>query len=361
MPKDQTAFTLQRAFGGYSVFGDLDEDISFSDVVELPEIIVTTPERCLMLQSLQPEAFKDVGLVMFDECHLLHPREADRSRRSIDSMLCLLNLTHSAPDADLLLISAMMQNAEEIAGWVAELTGRPCLSLDLAWKPTRQARGCVAYSSGRISELEEMLRAEHAVATTKSVPAKLKSKLSAQPLAFFCLRQTWATRKRSDYALMALLDEPIEFATGTNKWTKGWYLTPNGNKVAGTIAAAAAEDGLKTLTFVQSTVAAESTVRHFRELLPKRRVPLTDEEKAWRKLVEEELGGPQYCYLKLDAKGRVEGSAASHHARLIKHERLLHESLFKRRDGINALFATSTLAQGMNLPSDIVLTRDISA
>ncbi|HHT8901472.1 TPA: DEAD/DEAH box helicase [Burkholderia cenocepacia] len=352
---DQTAFTLQRAFGGYSVFGDLDEDISFSDVVELPEIIVTTPERCLMLQSLQPEAFKDVGLVMFDECHLLHPREADRSRRSIDSMLCLLNLTHSAPDADLLLISAMMQNAEEIAGWVAELTGRPCLSLDLAWKPTRQARGCVAYSSGRISELEEMLRAEHAVATTKSVPAKLKSKLSAQPLAFFCLRQTWATRKRSDYALMALLDEPIEFATGTNKWTKGWYLTPNGNKVAGTIAAAAAEDGLKTLTFVQSTVAAESTVRHFRELLPKRRVPLTDEEKAWRKLVEEELGGPQYCYLKLDAKGRVEGSAASHHARLIKHERLLHESLFKRRDGINALFATSTLAQGMNLPSDIVL------
>jgi hypothetical protein len=151
---DQTAFTLQNAFRDFSVFGDLDEEITFSDVVELPEIIVTTPERCLMLQSLQPEAFKDVGLVMFDECHLLHPREADRSRRSIDSMLCILNLTHSAPDADLLLISAMMQNAEEIAGWVAELTGRPCLALDLAWKPTRQARGCVAYSADRIAELE---------------------------------------------------------------------------------------------------------------------------------------------------------------------------------------------------------------
>ncbi len=352
---DQTAFTLQNAFRDFSVFGDLDEEITFSEVVELPEIIVTTPERCLMLQSLQPEAFKDVGLVMFDECHLLHPREADRSRRSIDSMLCILNLTHSAPDADLLLISAMMQNAEEIAGWIAELTGRPCLALDLAWKPTRQARGCVAYSADRIAELEGLLRTEQAVASTKGVPTKLKSKLDAQPLAFFCLRQTWATRKRSDYALMALLDEPVAFATGTNKRTKDWYLTPNGNKAAGAIAAAAAEDGLKTLTFVQSTVAAESTVRHFRELLPTRRVPLTDEERMWRKLVEEELGGPQHCYLRLDAEGRVEGSAASHHARLIKHERLLHESLFKRRDGINALFATSTLAQGMNLPSDIVL------
>jgi len=352
---DQTAFTLQRAFSDFSVFGDLDEEITFSDVVELPEIIVTTPERCLMLQSLQPEAFKDVGLVMFDECHLLHPREADRSRRSIDAMLCVLNLTHLAPDADLLLISAMMQNAEEIAGWVAELTGRPCLALDLAWKPTRQARGCVAYRANRIAELEDLLRAEQATTTAKGVPTKLKSKLNAQPLAFFCLRQTWATQERGDYALMALLDEPVAFATGKNRWTLDWYLTPNGNKVAGTIAAAAAEDRLKTLIFVQSTVAAESSVRYFRELLPTRQVPLTDEERMWRKLVEEELGGPQHCYLKIDAKGRVEGSAASHHAQLLKHERLLHESLFKRRDGINALFATSTLAQGMNLPSDIVL------
>lgn len=308
-----------------------------------------------MLQSLQPEAFEDVGLVMFDECHLLHPREADRSRRSIDSMLCILNLTRSAPHADLLLISAMMQNAEEIAGWVAELTGRPCIPLDLAWKPTRQARGCVAYNADRVAELEDLLRSERAIATTVGVPAQLKPKLNAHPLAFFCLRQTWATRNRSDYSLMALLDEPVEFATGTNKWTKNWYLTPNGNKVAGTIAAAAAGDGLKTLTFVQSTVAAESTVRHFQSLLPERRVSLTEDEQTLRALVEEELGGPQYCYLELDAKGRVKGGAASHHAQLLKHERLLHESLFKRRDGIDALFATSTLAQGMNLPSDIVL------
>ncbi|WP_312380166.1 DEAD/DEAH box helicase [Pseudomonas oryzihabitans] len=352
---DQTAFTLQNAFSGFSVFGDLDEEISFSVEAELPEIIVTTPERCLMLQSLQPDSFSDVGLVMFDECHLLHPREADRSRRSIDAMLCILNLTHLAPEADLLLISAMMQNAEEISGWIAELTGRPCLALDLAWKPTRQARGCVAYSAERILELESLLRAELATSTTLGVPAKLKAKLNAPPFAFFCLRQTWATRNRDDYALMALLDKPVAFGTGAVSKPKKWYLTPNGNQVAGAIAAAAAEAGLKTLTFVQSTVMAESSVRHFRKLLPTRRTALTDEEQSWRKLAEEELGGAQYCYLQLDSSGCVDGDAASHHSQLIKYERLLHESLFKRRDGINALFATSTLAQGMNLPSDIVL------
>ena len=49
------------------------------------------------------------------------------------------------------------------------------------------------------------------------------------------------------------------------------------------------------------------------------------------------------------------GGATSHHAQLLKDERDLHKSLFERRDGLDALFATSTVAQGMNLPSDIVL------
>ena len=352
---DQTAFTLSNAFKDFSVFGDLDDEITFSDVLVLPEIIVTTPERCLVLQSIQPEAFADVALVVFDECHLLHPRESDRSRRAIDAMLCILNLAHYAPDADLLLVSAMMQNAEEMAGWVAELTGRPCRALDLAWKPTRQARGCVAYDAARITELNDLLATKQLTATTKGVPKTVASQLDAPPFAFFCLRQTWATRNRDDYALMALLDEAVLFASNVSKNTGEWYLTPNGNVVAGTIAAAAAEDGLKTLTFVQSTTAAEATVRHFRGLLPKRRVALTEEESGWRKLVEEELGGAQHCYLKLDGAGQVDGSATSHHGQLLKPERMLHESLFKRRDGVDALFATSTLAQGMNLPSDIVL------
>ena len=79
-----------------------------------------------------------------------------------------------------------MQNAEEIAGWIAELTGRPCLPLDLAWKPTRQARGCVAYDAARITELNELLATEQLTATTKGVPKRLASQLDAPPFAFFC-------------------------------------------------------------------------------------------------------------------------------------------------------------------------------
>lgn len=66
------------------------------------------------------------------------------------------------------------------------------------------------------------------------------------------------------------------------------------------------------------------------------------------------MGGSEHCYLSVD-DGKVRTGAASHHALLLANERELHESLFKRKDGIHALFATSTLAQGMNLPSEVVI------
>ena len=61
---------------------------SLSEVELLPSISVLTPERCLAMLGYSPDVFTDVGLIVFDECHLLHPRDLDTSRRSIDAMLC---------------------------------------------------------------------------------------------------------------------------------------------------------------------------------------------------------------------------------------------------------------------------------
>jgi len=349
----QTAKALQRTFREVSVFGDVDEEVTLSTILILPEVIVTTPERCLMLLAMQPEAFANLGLIVFDECHLLHARPDDRSRRGLDSMLCLLNLIRAAPSADLLLMSAMMKNTAEIAGWLGDLTGRKCLALDLAWKPTRQARGCVVYDMAQLSALDnKLLAARIEKPSQRSVPARVKRELLAQPFGFFGLRQTWSTKAREDYALRALLDtrEPL----GTSSGMK-WYLTPNGNQVSTAIAAGSVAAGMKTLVFVQNTVACGSCVRTFADNLTPREVSLTEEEAAWRALVVEEMGGAEHCYLAVDEESKVRTGAASHHGLLLRDERELHESLFKRRDGIDALFATSTLAQGMNLPSEVVI------
>ncbi|MBO9510877.1 DEAD/DEAH box helicase [Erythrobacter sp. A6_0] len=352
---DQTTRALKDTFNTFEIVGDVEDDVTLSEIVILPEVIVTTPERCLMLLTTQPEAFADLGLIVFDECHLLHPRDSDRSRRSIDSMLAILNLTIAAPEADLLLLSAMMKNADEIAKWVEELTGRACLSLSLAWKPTRQVRGSVVYQADAIKDLKAKLQqARRDYPDHKNTPVAVKRELVAQPFGFFSLLQTWATKDRDDYTLQPLLDDAHHLSTGRSKGG-AWYLTPNGNHTSALIAAAAASSALKTLVFVQSTVLADSSVKEFPELVDARKVKLTDDELELHRLAAEEMGGADHCYLTPTAKGNYRGGAASHHALLLREERLLHESLFKRKDGIDVLFATSTLAQGMNLPSEVVI------
>lgn len=353
---DQTARALKNTFNAFDfeVFGDVEDEVTFSDVVILPDAIVTTPERCLMLLTTQPDAFADLGLVVFDECHLLHPRDTERSRRSVDAMLAILNLSLVAPNADLLFLSAMMKNTGEIATWVEQLTDRKCLSLNLAWKPTRQVRGTVVYPARRINELNEALKEARKTYNNKNVPASVARELRAQPFGFFGLLQTWATQDRNDYALLPLLPEEHHLSTGTTR-AKNWYLTPNGNHTSALIAAAAADAGLKTLVFVQSVVLAESAVREFRDLREITPIVLSEPEHELYRIAAEEMGGAEHCFISVEPDGTFFGGAAGHHSLLLREERLLHESLFQRADGIGVLFATSTLAQGMNLPSELVV------
>jgi DEAD/DEAH box helicase len=124
---DQTATALAATFPQAQIQRERAEELLFSatEIEPLPGISVLTPERCLSMLSFAPTVFVDVGLLVFDECHLLHPRDLDTSRRSVDAMLCLLNLTAFASKADLLLLSAMMKNTSEIAAWIHDLRCRP--------------------------------------------------------------------------------------------------------------------------------------------------------------------------------------------------------------------------------------------
>lgn len=353
---DQTTTALKKTFKDFEVFGDVGDEVTFETLLVLPEVIVTTPERCLFLMTMQADAFEELGLIIFDECHLLHPREDDRSRRAVDAMLSILNLTRIAPEADLLLLSAMMKNTKEMARWVTEMTGRKCLSLDIGWKPTRQVRGSVVYPARRIAELRALLAQARIDYPLKKngAPAAIERQLTAAPFGLFCLLQTWASDDREDYALMPLAHQVPHFTTARN-WDGSWRLTPNGNKLGSALAASASASHIKTLVFVGSEVLAHSGAKDFKNELPIRDVVLSEDEKKLYDLASEEMGGGDYCYLKLNKDGVFQGGATSHHALLLREERHLHESLFKRKDGIDALFATSTLAQGMNLPSEIVI------
>ena len=353
---DQTTRALASTFPNAEVHREILDELLFNlENDSLPAISVMTPERCLAMLSFDPDIFSSVGLLVFDECHLLHPRDTDHSRRSIDSMLCLLNFTSVAPKADLLLLSAMMKNSEEIASWVSELTNRPCLPLALTWKPTRQVRGCVVYAGDEISKLKQRLKAVRSQVKNINAPASLKRELLVQPFGFFCLNQTWHSASRKDYALMPVLSETVNLSTGTVPEGKNWYLTPNGNQVSATIATSTARQKIKTLVFTQTIPLANSAAKKISDDLEPSKCLLTDEELRLFQIVVDEFGGEEHVYIKVSNEGRLLSSSACHHGLLLSMERHLHESLFKRTDGLNVLVATSTLAQGMNLPSEVVI------
>lgn len=352
---DQTARALDFAFPDAKVEREYASDDPFGfDSIRLPPITVMTPERCLALMGFEPKLFENVGLIVFDECHLLHAVDATRSKRAVDSMLCILNAIELNGDVDILMLSAMMSNAGDVAGWLEKILGRRCVPLSMNWKPTRQVRGCLVYPHSEVNKIQEIARNEHAKSKLKMAPKNVLAKMLTRPQGFFGLRQTWSTVVRSDYALLPLLEQPVQLAL--NKY---WTITPNANHVSASIAAAAVGgihgNTLKTLIFCQTTVNANSTAENARAQIGPLEIRLDSRESELFETALAELGDVTCLYVEVNPKNNVISSALPHHARLLPSERHLHESLYKRPDGINILAATSTLAQGMNLPSQIVI------
>ncbi len=339
----QVTADLKRAFPDTGVADSIVFEADYTEVEEQQaQIAVMTPERALTILSSDPATFDGVGLIVMDECHLLHPGEEDRLRRNIDAMFCLLSSTAHCPDADVLLMSAMMQNHMELAAWLADLTGRPCLGLSTDWKPTRQMRGCVVFGSEEVEALNALIARAKAVKTTKGPPAGLVRSLTAQPQALFGLKQTWS-RDALDFKLLPLLNRKLQL-----KANKDWWLTPNRNEVSAELATEFADRGLPVLVFAESPRLADSLADAIAE---KRNgtVALLGDETRLREIAVDELGSDA------DLRGLTNGLAASHHGLLLPTERRLVESVYKRGDQTIALVGTPTLAQGVNLPAEVVI------
>lgn len=352
---DQTARALDEAFPNAKIEQEHASDDAFGfEDDSLPAITVMTPERCLSLMGFEATLFSKVGLIVFDECHLLHTSDVAKGTRAVDAMLCVLNALHLAPKADMLLLSAMMSNSDDIAGWIESITSRRCLSLSMNWKPTRQVRGCLVYAEREINALQQVVSDKRSKGETANPPKKFQDTLLAYPQGFFGLKIKWDTLAREDYSLMHLLNSPV--ALSLNKY---WQLTPNSNQVASAVAAAAVSSSkrsLKALIFCQTTVNSNSAAEYARRRIGRSHIRLNENESVLYEAALEEFGNRDALHVELsDDQSYVISSALPHHSRLLPFERHLHESLYKRLDGIHVMAATSTLAQGMNLPSQVVI------
>ena len=325
-------------FGGE--YTDFEIDGSFP-------IEVMTPERCLTFQNLNPEYLASVGLIVFDEFHLIHGTDIKKDRRSIDAMYCLLSLFNSIPNADFLLISAMVENGEEIASWVSQITNRECKLFNSTWKPTRQLHGCIVFDESKIIELTENINVKRKYSKTTTPSAGLKKELLIDPQCFFSLKNIWETNENQDYFRSLILSHKILLSINGK-----WRLTSNRNNMAANLAIHFSELGLKTLVFVDDPRVANSTTLTIEKAL-------RGKHNKYEEYISFNKNQIQNLSLEL---GSIENSyfhncpnVGMHHGLLLQTERDLIEGYFKYSDGLGVLVATATLAQGINLPAEIVI------
>ncbi|HVK41190.1 MAG TPA: DEAD/DEAH box helicase [Phenylobacterium sp.] len=326
--KDDFSKSFASGLGEIVVSADGDLSI-LSHGPSLSEIEVMTPERLLAMLSFADADLSDVGLIVFDECHLLAPQGG--GKRSLDAMLCLLQATRRAPDADLLLLSAMLTNGDQLAAWIEGLTGRPALYFHDAWKPSRQARGVVIYPD---ADLRQVLVDRQA----GKEPAET---YEAHPHALFGLQQNWLPENPVDWTVVSLMDETVSLTCN------GQRLTPTANVVAAALAGRAGRAGLKTIVFVQQADYAPKTA----ERVAKSGMgpwPISKAERTLMADIALELGGDRSLV-------KAQAGAVPHNGDMIPLERRLAESLFRRDDGPSVIVATPTLAQGINLPAQVAL------
>jgi len=138
-----------------SVFGSY-ESVEFEDfLVEQSDVLVITPEKLDYLLRQDKDFFTTVKLIVVDEGHML-----DNNVRGLRLEILLQRLRRAFADQglQLLFLSAVVPNSEEIATWLTQ--GEPVV-VDSKWKPTKLRQGIFYWGpdwKGRIRYPEEELR-----------------------------------------------------------------------------------------------------------------------------------------------------------------------------------------------------------
>lgn len=314
-------------------------EITDFSIEERTNVYVITPERCMTLLNDDFFFLEPIGLIVFDEFHLISSYGASENMRSITAMMCLLNLMDKFNSADFFLLSAMVKNGEEIAEWIESCLGRKCFLFDEEWKPTRQLEGCLIYNSSEIDELEQYI--EYGKGKTN------KKELYVTPYCLFCLKSVWNTRDINDYKRIKLLNHKV--LLGINK---SLSLTGNTNEVSAEIAKGFLNAGYKVLVFTNNILYTTSIKKKIESTFIKKFNINSFLEKNHFILEQiiEEIGDTSGTYIPFENT-----SCVVHHGLLLPEERDLMEELYTMRDGVNMIVATPTLAQGINLPADVVL------
>ncbi len=300
------------------------------------QILIMTPEKCSLALRQNPEAFSRLALCILDEAHLL----ADRNGRGVIAELVLAEVMHRAPRALMLLMSALVSNPAALAEWLQDATSISAVVVDEPWRPTRTLRAI----AGIDRERGDIVKAE-ALHRLRTRPASRKNERCAMPVALISgLQGAWRSKDPADYVLSTTdIQIPLHVNRSAALIAKG-YCTP----ATCSIVQRLGERGEKVLAFLprskHDSFLAANTIPGFAGTS----VPTEPIVEAFLWLAELELGVPSGLRAALSKRVAVHTSA------LLTEEQRASEVAFDREVAI-AMFATGTMAQGLNLPATAVV------
>jgi helicase len=104
------------------------------DELNNSDVIVMTPEmlasRCRNQESEKSHFLEQVGVIVFDESHLLTvPNRGDHIE------VALMKMVEINPNVRIVLLSATMPNVDEICEWICKLTKRKTYYLESSYRP----------------------------------------------------------------------------------------------------------------------------------------------------------------------------------------------------------------------------------
>jgi superfamily II DNA/RNA helicase len=146
----QTEITLQRTFGSLgktisALYGSIGVSGFDEDAIRERDIVVATPEKLDFALRSDPSLIDDVGLIVFDEGHMIGPSEREvRYEVQIQRLLRRAD----AGQRRIVCLSAILPDGaqlEDFAAWLRR--DQPGSVIKHDWRPTRLRFGEVIWSS----------------------------------------------------------------------------------------------------------------------------------------------------------------------------------------------------------------------
>ena len=308
-------------------------------------MLVIRREKCSLALRQSPEAFATLALCVFDECHLI----AEPRNRGVLAELVLAQLLALAPEALVVMQSALLKNPEDLKTWLENATGRTCEAIREPWRPTRTLRAVAGFDTPGVETAKEAAARE-----LLAKPARRHLQFDAPLNLLVNLQGAWAEDDPLDYALVhTRLVAPL--TASKNEGEVIVDATGYVNKATGALAQGLVEAGHRVLAFIPANKHHNFSVA--RDIPGFEAVEPTD--GAWETieplldLADFELGVPTVL------RDLLRKRVAVHTSAMLQQERLASELAYDR--GVaQVVFATATLAQGLNLPATAVVIGGIN-